>query len=216
METKPVLTRQLFDIAVYQRTEDGYFNTTNFVKEINTNSLREIRIDKFLANDKTIEFIAELEDSLNLNTPKKGDLQTAIKSKRGVNGGSWFHPVLFWKLAAWISPKWEVKVYTWLNDDLISMRLVAGDLYKEMCAELNRWYQNYHNKPTPPDVFTEQAQFLNELVFGNPAGNQRNVATPQQIDLMCKLTKVNIKLIRERAPFARRRDTIKEFKRLYE
>jgi hypothetical protein len=96
------------------------------------------------------------------------------------------------------------------------MRLVAGDLYKDMCAELNRWYQNYHNKQTPPDVFTEQAQFLNELVFGNPAGNQRNIATPQQIDLMCKLTKVNIKLIRERVPFAKRRDIIKEFKRLYE
>lgn len=217
MKTKPILSRRFFDISVYQRTYDGYFNATTFIKNINESSGKMERIDNFLRLDNTKEFIKELTDSINLNTSEVRELEYPIKTTRGRrNSGTWVHPVLFWKLTSWLSPKWEVKIYTWLNDDLISMRLVAGDLYKEMCAELNRWYKAYHKKDTPPDVFTEQAMFLNELVFGNSSGNQRNLATPQQMDLLCKLTKANIKLIRERVQFAKRVPILKDFKRLCE
>jgi hypothetical protein len=215
MITKPILSRQLFDISVYQRTSDGYFNATSFAKEA-SEAGRVIRLDQFLSTDKTIEFIKELEISLNENTQEIGYSKMAVKSTRGKKGGSHYHPILFWKLAAWVSPKWEVKVYTWVNDDLVNLRLIAGDLYKEMCNELNRWYKAFHKKDTPPEVFTEQAMFLNELVFGNPAGNQRNIATPQQMDMLCKLTKANIKLIRERVTFSKRVPILKEFKRLSE
>ena len=94
METKPILSRQLFDISVYQRTSDGYFNATLFAKNVNGESGRVIRLDQFLSTDKTIEFINELELSLNENTQESGYFRMPINSTRGLHGGSWYHPTL--------------------------------------------------------------------------------------------------------------------------
>jgi hypothetical protein len=57
---------------------------------------------------------------------------------------------------------------------------------------------------------------INQLVFGNPYGNQRNIATPKQLDLMNRLQIANIKMIKEGYSFKAREKNLRMFKDLYQ
>ena len=106
------------------------------------------------------------------------------------------HPYLFVKFAMWLSPEFEVKVIRFIYDNLIAFRNEAGDYYKEMCLAIQEKYVSYFEKKPDPLVFIKEANFLNQLVFGVNAG-QRNNATEEQLELINRLQKANIKLINE-------------------
>lgn len=224
MKTKPIMKRDFYDSFVHQRTKDGFFNATEFLKRYNELSGRELRLDKFFATDGTQEFLKALDIELVPNTPKKGDLDSvdfkpfknAYETTRGNKGATWMHPYLFVKFSMWLSPVLEVKIIKWVYDHLIEFRLLAGDHYKEMCDAVSARYWDYYHKAAGPDIYIQEARILNQLVFGNPAGNQRDIATEKQLDLMNRLQVANIKMIREGMSRRLREKNLRIFKTLYE
>jgi KilA-N domain len=224
MITKPVMKRDFYDSFVCQRTKDGFFNATEFLNRFNELSGKELRLQHFFENQGTQEFLKALDIELLPNSRNSGDLenvkfQADIRTHqriRGNKGATWMHPYLFVKFAMWLSPALEVKIIKWVYDHLIEFRLLAGDHYKEMCDAVAWRYFQYYKKTAGPDVFMDEAHLLNQLVFGNPKGNQRDIATEKQLDLMNRLQVANIKMIQEGFSRGQREKNLRIFKSLYE
>lgn len=64
MKTNQVMKRQLGAIDVQQRTKDGMFNATAFLMQWNASTGEDKRIDHFLANGNTQEFILALVEDI--------------------------------------------------------------------------------------------------------------------------------------------------------
>jgi hypothetical protein len=218
------MKRDFYDSFVCQRTKDGFFNATEFLNRFNELSGKEMRLDHFFENDNTKEFLKALDIELLPNTRNSGDLENGDyeqnmrthQTTRGNKGATWMHPYLFVKFAMWLSPALEVKIIKWVYDHLIEFRLLAGDHYKEMCDTVSAAYYSYYHKAAGPDIYIAEAHILNQLVFSNPAGNQRNIATEKQLDLMNRLQVANIKMIREGMGRLKREKNLRIFKDLYQ
>lgn len=76
---------------------DGWINATDIAAREGK------RLDKWLKNQETQEYIDAL--MRHLNAPKRGDL---IQAQRGRAGGTWLHPKLAVAFARWISPDFAV------------------------------------------------------------------------------------------------------------
>ena len=117
-------------------------------------------------------------------------------TSRGRNGCTFMHPYLFIEFAAWLNAEFRVKLYKWIYDNLIDFRNQAGDYYKEMCDVINLRFLEFYDKKPDPLIFIKEANYLNNLVFGCNSG-QRNEANEEQLELMNRLQKANIKMIKE-------------------
>ena len=205
MKTNQIMKREFYDSYVCQRTKDSFFNATDFLKRFNEISGRQVDLKEFWRNKNTDEFLNALEIELQSNGGNspyldRPDIKVITKTHetaRGNKGATWMHPYLFVKFAMWLSPSLEVKIIKWVYDHLIEFRLLAGDHYKEMCDAVSARHWDYYNKAAGPEIFIGEARILNQLVFNNPAGNQRNIATEDQLYLMNSLQRANIKMIRE-------------------
>lgn len=78
--------------------ESEMVNATDMIK-----LYPEKRINNFLRNQQTIDFINELESDARISA-------TTVK-KGGVEQGTWMHRLLAFKFAAWLNPKFELFVY---------------------------------------------------------------------------------------------------------
>lgn len=214
MVTNQLMVRQFYDGKISQRTKDSFFNATEFLSEFNKLTGKKKVFAEFFSNKNVIEFIEVLQNEEKLIIGNTLQLKP-YETTRGAKGATWMHPYLFVKFAMWLSPELEVKVIKWVYDNLIDFRIQAGDYYKEMCAEISECYEDYYNKKADPLIFSKEAKFLNQLVFGNPNGNQRNLATTEQLDLMNKLQLANIKLLREKTPRQQRYESLLLFAKLY-
>ena len=184
------------------------------LKRFNEISNKNKVFAEFWSNKNTNEFLQVLGNEINLNVGKNPYLKTH-ETSRGKNGATWMHPYLFVKFAMWLSPELEVKIIKWVYDNLIEFRIQAGDHYKEMCEAISECYYQYYNQKADPLIFIKEAHFLNQLVFGNPNGNQRNEASQKELELMNKLQLANIKMIRENTPKQVRMQNLVTFKNLY-
>lgn len=132
MKTQVIMCRDLFGQQIRQESKSGMFNATDLAAAGNTwradNGMGEFKLDQWLTNKSTQEFISEIEKSEN--TP-------AIMAKRGRNGGTWMHPLLFIDMALAISPKLKLEAYKWLYDELLKYRNDSGDSYRLMCDALH-------------------------------------------------------------------------------
>lgn len=84
------------DLAV-NFTEEAWLNATAVAERFGK------RVDHYLANAETKEYIAALRETEN--TRDVGDF---IKSKRGKNGGTWFHPDLAIHFARWLDVRFSI------------------------------------------------------------------------------------------------------------
>jgi hypothetical protein len=213
MITNQIMKRQFYDNAISQRTKDGFFNATEFIQAFNSISGKNLRFKEFWDNKGTQQFLDALQREIS-----NGDNSPLLKtheSTRGSGGSTWMHPYLFVKFAMWLSPELEVKIIKWVYDNLIDFRNQAGDYYKEMCAAISSVYESYNGKKADPLIYVKEAHFLNQLVFGNSHGNQRNIATSEQLELMNKLQLANIKLINEFTSKQKRYESLVLFAKLY-
>ena len=216
MITKPVMQREFYDSYVCQRTSDSFFNATDFLKRATELSGKDVRIADFFDNKNTQVFLNALEIDLAENIAnQRGFKYNTHEIKRGRNGATWMHPYLFVKFAMWLSPAFEVKIIKWVYDNLIEFRLLAGDHYREMCDAIALRYFDYYKKAAGPDVFIKEAHIVNQIVFDNPHGNQRNTATEEQLDLLNRMQKANIRLIRKGVGAKTREKELRRFKELY-
>jgi hypothetical protein len=215
MKTKPVMQREFYDSYVCQRTSDGFFNATEFLKRVNDISGKQAALNEFWKNKNTDEFLNALDMELSLNRGNSPYLKKTYETTRGKGGSTWMHPYLFVKFAMWLSPALEVKIIKWVYDNLIEFRLLAGDHYREMCDAIALRYFDYYKRAAGPDVFIQEAHIINQLVFNNPHGNQRNKATEEQLDLLNRMQIANIRLIREGVGAKTREIQLRRFKELY-
>lgn len=136
MKTEVIMKRQLFGKQIAQKSKSEFLSATDLFfignRERVMDNLKPVSISDYYKNSKNIEFLNELE----LQYGK-------IKSDGRGKAHSWVHPLLFMDMALWLSPKLKVKVYEWLQDNLLSYRNDSGDSYKLMVGAL---YSKASNK----------------------------------------------------------------------
>lgn len=197
MKTSVNMIRKIGTFEVSQRTLDGYFEATQLLQQWNkSNKDKPKRIDEFLRNEKTIEFIEQIkkeENNHNLLTISDGeksytDNQVVIiikgrKTKIGQTPQRVFmHPYLFIDFAMWLNPKFKYAVIKFVYDQLIEYRHDVGDLY----IGLSRAISIFKNVN-----YSQVAKGLNYIIFGNHRKNLRQLASENQLkklrDLQSKL-----------------------------
>ena len=90
------------------------------------------RLDVFLKNRQTEEFIASIARNENL------DVKDVVKTTRGENGGTWVHPMLFIDLCMWLDPDFKYKALKFVQDQMLRFRDEAGEAYKTLCQAVAR------------------------------------------------------------------------------
>lgn len=179
MKTNVVMTRKMGNFDIFQRTEDGMFNATSLLSQWNKKRglSRGKEVNDFLKIDKTKEFIAEVELRENHNTNK------IVLSKKGKNGGTWLHPLVFIDFAMWLNPSFKYDVLKFVYDELIKQRHDAGDNYISLSASGQK-LKGYD--------YREVAIALQWIVFGKKGKELRQSATQDQLkelnDLQTKLS----------------------------
>lgn len=214
MVTNQIMKREFYDGFISQRTKDGFFNATEFLSAFNKMTGKKKVFAEFWSNKNVADFIEVLQNDTSSNGGNSLVLKP-YETYKGKYGATWMHPYLFVKFAMWLSPELEYKVIKWVYDNLIDFRIQAGDHYKEMCKAISESYYDWCGKNPDPLIFVREAHFLNNVVFSNPKGNQRNDATPEQLDLMNKLQLANIKMIRAKMDKNTRHQNLITFKNLY-
>ena len=179
MKTNVVMTRKMGNFDIFQRTEDGIFNATSLLSQWNKKRglSRGKEVNDFFFFVKTKEVIAEVELRENHNTNK------IVLSKKGKNGGTWLHPLVFIDFAMWLNPSFKYDVLKFVYDELIKQRHDAGDNYISLSASGQK-LKGYD--------YREVAIALQWIVFGKKGKELRQSATQDQLkelnDLQTKLS----------------------------
>lgn len=226
MKTAQIMERNLNGFIVRQNHKTGMFNATDLLKVFKKNNPRsKKRIDKYLETNSTVEYVnvikmrlesqkskvpaqGELEFTLTKAIDKDGDV---VQSKSGrVNGGTWMHPYLFIDFAMWLSPEFKYECMKWLHDNLIQFRDQAGESFKEINIALTEEAGHELRQIE----YIREAKMINSMVFDNGKGGQRNQATEAQLDLLDKLQKADIKMIKDGHSREVREKNLAVFKKL--
>ena len=145
MKTNQVMIRNFLGKEVRQNHLNGYFNLTDFAKIAN-----EFRKQEGMSKKQTAHYI-ELESTKEFMFQLAYEEDILVKdlwiSKRGKNGGTWVHPIVFIDVAMWFNPKLKVKVLRWVYDELISARDEGGESYKELMSELTQKFPEIKQNP---------------------------------------------------------------------
>ena len=107
--------------------------------------------------------------NLDFDSLKKIVAKTS-KANRGINKGTWLHPVMFVKFAMYLSPRFEYHVLRFVSDEMIKYRNLAGDSYKTLASHV----ATIVPKPLMPMAMKKIAQGLNFIVFGDHKHAMRN------------------------------------------
>lgn len=167
MKTNQVMTRQMGNFSVMQRTKDGMFNATLLIKQWNEQSVSNRKMDNYFNSDKTKEFIKTIQERENLDTPKM--VYVKSKASRGDNVGTWMHPLLFIDFSMWINPKFKYDVLKFVSDQMIKYRNEAGDAYRQLSAAVDKISTGNIVKD-----MKQVARAINYVVFGEHEQMMRN------------------------------------------
>ena len=210
MKTSVIMKRELNGVTVRQDSKNSFFNATDLVEIYNKTSGGQKRIQNYLDNKSTREFMVALAQAENLNSSNWSDLENGLAiTKRGKNGGTWVHPYLFIDLAMWLSPDFKVTVIKWVYDNLIKVRNDAGDTFKEVNEALFNQYPN-----SPPFAYSNEAKMINKVVFNDSNAGQRNNANEAELLELRALQKADAKLISQGIDYYDRYEKLKEIKKI--
>ena len=177
MKTNQILTRQMGDFDVLQRTSDGMFNATTLLKAWNQHSGQKKEVAKYFENPSTKEFVQAIIVEEFPSYAKNGDDKKALdlvyyktRANKGVNVGTWMHPLLFIDFAMWLNPSFKVKVLRFVYDQLIQYRNEAGNSYKDMAAAICKLVPKEDQK----NAIMEVARVNNCIVYGKHKREIRN------------------------------------------
>lgn len=116
------------------RDSDGYWNATEMAKIFGK------RINNFLRNDQTKEYLEALANSRNADrstvTQNRVTVETLVQVTQGGLGdqGTWVDPEVGLKLAAWLNPKFEVWVFKMIRILLTEGEVKLKDHIQELEA----------------------------------------------------------------------------------
>ena len=171
MKTNQIMTRPMGNFHVEQRTKDGYFNATSFVKQWNLHTqnsgdVKKKEIKDYLDNKATKEFLSALIQEENLN----GENSPYLTSRGKYSGGTWMHPIMFIDFAMWLNPAFKVKVIKFVYDQMLKYRNDAGDAYRELSSAINSIVPNTFM----PQAMRKVGEALNYVVFNEHEPMLRN------------------------------------------
>jgi len=131
MKTEVVMHRPLFGREIRQKSKSGFLSATDLVKAADTKraeqGLSNFQLSLWLQQKGTKEFVEEIEKETGTSP---------VEVRKGRNGGTWMHPLLFIDLALALSPRLKLEAYKWLHDELLKHRNNSGDSYKLMTGAL--------------------------------------------------------------------------------
>ena len=132
MKTTQIMHRRIFDGVVKQNHKTGWLNANNLL-EIYNRKAKQLgkptkKINAYTVNATSIEFFEEIMNQENITT--------VYESKKGKNGGTWMHPLVFVDFAMWVSPEFKYYAMQWLTDELLKNRDESGDSYKKMTSSV--------------------------------------------------------------------------------
>jgi len=130
---------ELNGINILARKEDGYVNATMMCKAGGK------KYNHYKSNNQTIAYLQALESNTGI------PVLNLVESNIGGNhSGTWVHRKVALHLAQWISPEFSVQVTNWLDELLITGKVVLGEektteeletKYKERLEELTAHYE---------------------------------------------------------------------------
>lgn len=132
-----------------------------------------------------------------------------MQTKRGKNGGTWLHGYIMMDLGMWLSANFKLMVVKWFWDNVVEFRDSCGDGFKEVTEAL---MISSGDKRTPPYLYSNEANMINKLVFGQTGRDLRNSATEQQLATLKALQKADVKLISEGKDYYERYEALKALK----
>lgn len=169
---------------------DGWINATEIA------SRHGKRLDLWLRNNETQEYIAAL--ARRLNTANQRDL---IRTTRGRNGGTWLHPKLAVKFARWLSVDFEIwcdeqidKLIHGEQNDWQHLRDSAAIGYQGMCDALSLT-RTAQGKASKPHHYMNEARLINGVLFGHFKGVDRDSMTPVELRVIAMAEQRNTFLI---------------------
>lgn len=169
MKTNQIMIRPMGDFNVSQRTKDGFFNATALLKKWNEAKGMKKEVNDYLSNKSTEEFIEALVQEENLDRGNYPYVKS--KASRGINAGTWMHPLLFLDFAMWLNPSFKVKVLKFIQDEMIKFRNLAGNSYPEMCRAVR---SIIHSEEEFRTKIRDIARSLNIIVYGKHEHEMRN------------------------------------------
>jgi hypothetical protein len=176
MKTSVVMIRKMGQFNIHQRTNDGMFNATSLANQWSLANKRK-DVSEFLSLKGTKEFVETVKIKENLNTVNP------VLSKRGKNGGTWLHPLVFIDFAMWLNPSFKYDVLKFVYDELIKQRNDAGDGYLKLSASGVK-LKGYD--------FVEVAKAIQHIVYKETGKQLRQTATETQLieinDIQTKLS----------------------------
>lgn len=168
MKTNNVMVRPMGDFVVQQRTKDGMFNATDLLRQWNTATCSDKRLQSYFANDSTNEFVNTIVTKENLHSKNSCYVTSKARADRG--GGTWMHPMLFIDFAMWLNPAFKYDVLKFVYDEMIKYRNEAGDAYKYLSAAVATLVE----KAFIAGAMTQISKGVNFCVFGDHKKMIRN------------------------------------------
>lgn len=165
MKTNNVMVRPMGQFKVEQRTKDGMFNATSLLRQWNESSGSDKRLQSYLENISTQEFVNALISEEHLNSKN-----CCYLTSRGKSGGTWMHPLMFIDFAMWINPAFKVKVLKFVYDQMIKYRNDAGDAYRELGSSVGMIVE----KSFMAAAMSNISKGINYVVFGEHYTAVRN------------------------------------------
>lgn len=205
--------------------KNGYICLTDMVSIFPNKDIRE-----WMSNKSTFEFIDVWESRNNAKwvNSKGGEFPTiksssltfkqlaglnsiSIKSKTGRYGGTYAHKHIAYEFAMWLSPEfklWFIEEFDRLSSmkhDWDFKRYLASQGYKLQTSAIKDKSGEF-KVSNKRNVYAEEADMLNMIVFGKIANgiNQRETATPEQLQLLGELEGKNAAYIEANLPRMKR------------
>ena len=187
--------------------ESGWFNATVAAAHYGK------RVDHYLVNADTREYIDAL---CNVEiTRKSGDF---IRTQRGKNGGTWFHPDLGVHFARWL----DVRFAIWCDRQIRALiagqhphldwrraRSQATASFKVMNDVLQMVRQE-SGKVTARHHFINEARLINGVLSGQFSALDREHLSESELSLLANLEVRNSVLIGRKLPYAERKLILKQ------
>lgn len=210
MKTGVVIKRNLNGVEVRQDSKTGFFNITDLLDLHNASTGEDRRLPDYLKNESTKRFMQSILSEIQNDEESRYFEIGILQAKRGKNGGTWAHPYLMMDFAMWLSPSFKLTAIKWLYDNLIQFRNDCGDGFNKVREALFEI-----NPASPPYLYSNEANMLNKLTFGEIGIGQRNSASEQQLALLKALQNADAKLIADGLDYYERYEKLKSLKENY-
>lgn len=199
--------------------EDGWFNATEAAARFGK------RVDHFLANEETKEYITVLfeVDSVLDNTRNPGDykmgLSHFVKTKRGKNGGTWFHPDLAVFFARWLDARFAIWCDRQIKDILAGThpfhnwkreRSMSTSSNKVM-SELLKTSREDLGKETAVHHYINENRLVNSILSGRYAALDREELSLHELSCLAKLEIYNATLLGRGLDYQTRKQMLRDY-----